>query len=181
MDDDEFSIFDADCPVVAMIKRDRARQAQDAIVQEQAEHDAKAVELIRVALLEKYDLELLEITERTLSKETEAAYAGEFTRFRKWCVPLGVTSLPAAPEVVALYLDEQLDGGTSNSGIKRIHAAISYAHRIAGVADPAPAPHPDDESEPFDPTWRPFPLAVLKRARALAKQKASNGSSNPGG
>jgi hypothetical protein len=175
MEDEELSDVYADDPVIQAVRRDAARRAQDAITQEQAEHDVKAVEMLRAALLEKYDPELLEITERTLKKETEAAYVGEITRFRKWCIPLGVTSLPAAPEVVGCYLDEQLENGASYQAIKRIHAAISYGHRIAGVADPAPAPHPDDESEPFDPTWRPFPLAVLKRARALAKQKANEG------
>jgi hypothetical protein len=116
-------------------------------------------------LLDKYDAELLEICDRQLTKETLAVYAGRLARFVKWCGEYCLTPLPSSPEIVAMYLDAELESGASYSSIKADHAAIGYGHRLAGLADPTLVP------EEIDPRSRPFPLAVLKRANAQHKAK----------
>jgi hypothetical protein len=165
-------VYDDD-PVVAACRRDLARREDDARKLNEQEWDQQ----FREFLLDKYDSELLLICDRQLSPATRATYDGRLTRFVKWCEQNGWhVPLPASPEVVAMYLDAELEGGASYSALKIDHAAISYAHRIRNLPDPCPSQHPDADGEPFDPTWRPFPLAVLKRAYAQhkAKQEATS-------
>jgi hypothetical protein len=45
-------------------------------------------------------------------------------------------TLPARPEAVAAYLADLADRGRKPATIKRILAAIGYAHRLAGCAGP---------------------------------------------
>src|SRR5262245_29904463 len=92
-DDPGVGIF-ADDPVVKDVKEAVRRREEDAAKQEQAKYDAEVVDIFRAALLEEYDVELLEITEKSISKETEAAYAGDINRFRKWCAKIGISDMP---------------------------------------------------------------------------------------
>src|SRR5262245_47354695 len=98
-------IVDDDDPVLQAVKRDNARQEAEAVKRGQEAIDAQVVEMFRAALLETYDPELLAITAWKISKETEAAYAGDVARFQKFCARFGVTALPAAPEIAAMFLD----------------------------------------------------------------------------
>jgi len=158
----------ADDPVIQAVKRDVARRAQDATEQQQAEHDADMTEKFRGALLEEFDAELLELSEKTISKETKAAYAGDIQRFQKWCRRYAVTPLPSAPEVASVFLWEMLHSGASYQAVKRAHAALSYWHQLENVADPVSAPAPADaDGEPFAPAWKLFPKAVLRRAHKM--------------
>src|SRR5262245_61758979 len=110
---------------------------------EDAAHEAKLIDAFRQILLSEYDEELLQICERALSPATLAVYDGELRRFQHWCGERGLTSLPAQPETVALYLGLALEEhAVSYSGLKRMHAGISYHHRIRNLPDPAPGPHP---------------------------------------
>jgi hypothetical protein len=160
-------------PVLLAVKRDAARQDEDERQHKEREWDQRFAQEF---LLHKYDAELLEICDRQLSKETLAAYAGRLARFCKWCGEYQLRPLPASPEVVAMYLDAELESGASYSSIKSDHAAIGYGHRLAGLPDPTLVP------EEVDPRARPYPLAVLKRAHAAhkAKQESNNKGESDG-
>jgi hypothetical protein len=73
-----------------------------------------------------------------------------------------------------MYLDAELESGASYSSIKSDHAAIGYGHRLAGLPDPTLVP------EEIDPRARPYPLAVLRRARKLVKQESNNKGESDG-
>jgi site-specific recombinase XerD len=67
---------------------------------------------------------------------TRRAYTADFAAFRAWCAGRGVSELPAAAETVAAYLSAETDRGIKASSIGRRVAAISYAHRLAGLPVP---------------------------------------------
>jgi hypothetical protein len=164
-------------PVVQAVKRDTARQDQDECKAAQAARDAQVADIFRPVLLDGFDPELLAIAERSLLPSTTAAYDGEFRRFAKWCQEFGISPLPATPEAAAFYLAEQLEAGAGYQSIKRAHAALSYQHRIRGLADPCPGPDPNDhDADPYDATAKPFCAAVLRKAHAAhkAKQESNN-------
>jgi len=136
-------------------------------------------EVFREALLADYDPELLEVLSGAeLAPSTLAVYDGELRRFIKWCAEFEITPLPASPEAVGFYLAEAAERGSSYQAVKRMHAALSYAHRIRNLPDPCPGQHPESDGEEFDPTWKPFPAAVLRRLRKLANQKSDNQKGN---
>jgi site-specific recombinase XerD len=56
-------------------------------------------------------------------------YAADWARFATWSTAQGLTSLPAAPSVVAVYLAQLADNGLSVSAIQRALAAIAHHHR----------------------------------------------------
>src|SRR5262249_13622006 len=76
------------------------------------------------------------------------------------------------PEFFAFYLLAKMEDGASYQEIRRMHAAISYAHRVKGQFDPAPGPDPDDPSDdmPYDATAKPYAAAVVRRAARLARE-----------
>jgi hypothetical protein len=152
-------------PVLLAVKRDAVHQDEDERQRQARDWDQRFAQEF---LLHKYDPELLEICDRQLTKETLARYAGRLTRFVKWCGEYRLRPLPASPEVVAMFLDSELEAGASYSSIKADHAAIGYGHRLAGLPDPTLVP------EEVDPRARPYPLAVLKRAHAQHKAKQEN-------
>ena len=68
---------------------------------------------------------------------TRAAYAGDWRRFVAWCNAHGLTSIPAAPDTVAIYLtwlSEPAPGvvGKKLSTIRRAYASIRVANEAAG-------------------------------------------------
>ncbi|MCJ2036130.1 site-specific integrase [Methylobacterium sp. J-068] len=67
---------------------------------------------------------------------TIKAYQTDVAAFGAWCRRHGVLSLPALPEVVAAFLVAEAEAGRAASTIGRRCAAIRYAHRLAGAADP---------------------------------------------
>jgi hypothetical protein len=161
-------------PVLLACQRDAERQQQDERRRHEREWDQRFAQEF---LLIKYDEELLTICDRQLTKGTLAVYAGRLARFVKWCGEYELTPLPASAEVVAMYLDAELESGASYSSLKTDHAAIGYGHRLAGLPDPTHVP------EEIDPRARPFPLAVLKRAHAQHKvkqEKSSTGDQTDG-
>lgn len=72
---------------------------------------------------------------------TVRAYAADARAFEAWCRVYGFRSLPASPEAVAAFLVAEAEAGRSASTIGRRCAAISYAHKLAKLADPT-----DDEA-----------------------------------
>jgi integrase len=68
------------------------------------------------------------------SSATRRAYATSWRSFTAWCEAQGVESLPARPEIVAVYLATMADLGRKPATIDRALAGIAAAHREAGAA-----------------------------------------------
>ena len=71
---------------------------------------------------------------------TVRAYRSDALVFEGWCARHGLRSLPASPQTVAGFLAAEAEAGRAASTIGRRLAAIAYAHKLAGEADPT-----DDE------------------------------------
>ena len=67
---------------------------------------------------------------------TVRAYKSDAVLFNRWCRRHGLEALPASPEAVAAFLVAEAEASRSASTVGRRCAAISYAHRLAGYADP---------------------------------------------
>ena len=77
--------------------------------------------------------------------ETRRAYARAWQAFTAWCASKHLTALPAAPVTLAAYLAALADGSAGGrprkpAGIDLVLAAISGAHKAAGVASPRQSP-----------------------------------------
>jgi hypothetical protein len=59
---------------------------------------------------------------------THAAYARHWLIFERWCGEHGLLSLPAAPEVVAMYLASRADGGWKVATIELALSAVWDRH-----------------------------------------------------
>lgn len=74
------------------------------------------------------------------SDATRRAYKSDFGLFAVWCrARSNLEPLGASPEAVAAFLAGQASAGVRPSTLTRRLAAISYAHRLAGL--PSPAAH----------------------------------------
>jgi len=73
---------------------------------------------------------------RAKSVNTLRAYASDWRQFDDWCWERQLTSLPAAPEVVATYLAALALVGRADSTITRHLAAIGWKHRQDGLVPP---------------------------------------------
>lgn len=73
-----------------------------------------------------------QILEEARSASTRRAYSSDWSRFLAWCKGRGAEPLPAAPEVVVVYLGELLDQQKSTATIERALASISMAHAAGG-------------------------------------------------
>ncbi|CAH2606109.1 Site-specific integrase (plasmid) [Rhodovastum atsumiense] len=71
---------------------------------------------------------------------TRRLYATDWARFQDWCAARGVPPLPAAPELVALFIAAEADTGIAPPTITRRLAAIAWAHQLAGQVAPQRAP-----------------------------------------
>lgn len=72
------------------------------------------------------------------AENTRRAYLSDWSHFSAWCEGQGVPSLPATPEVVALYLTDQAET-LKPSTLQRRIATISQAHQAAGLETPTRA------------------------------------------
>jgi integrase len=77
-----------------------------------------------------------DLVERGTPQNTRRAYAGDFRRFQAWAGSYGLSSLPAPPETLLLYLAFLADAGKKPSTIDRAVAGIVAAHRMAGQPSP---------------------------------------------
>jgi integrase len=71
---------------------------------------------------------------------TKKAYLSDFRSFEAWCASQGVASMPARPEVVALYAAALADAGRKASTIVRAVTAIAQVHRSRGIDWPRSHP-----------------------------------------
>lgn len=67
---------------------------------------------------------------------TIKAYRSDWQHFTTWCQANGVQSMPATPEVLSAYLGE-LATTYKPSTLQRRLSAISQAHQMAGIDNPA--------------------------------------------
>jgi site-specific recombinase XerD len=72
---------------------------------------------------------------------TKRSYLGDLERFGAWCSQRGSCPLPAASTEVANYLSSLAEAGRKPSTIDRALAAISEAHRMAGLPSPRAEHH----------------------------------------
>lgn len=82
----------------------------------------------------------LELVKRDRAPSTLAAYAKDWDLFQSWCRTRQVDSLPAVPQVVAIYIADHVHAGLSVSLLVRRLAAVRYHHERAGHQ--APNDHP---------------------------------------
>ena len=83
-----------------------------------------------------YDDAVTKYQEQAVSNSTKRAYASDFRHFTAWCEDQAATSLPAAPTVVAAYLEHLADTGYKTSTISRRLSAISVVHQATGEESP---------------------------------------------
>lgn len=67
---------------------------------------------------------------------TRAAYGAQWRHFTSWCRAHGLTSLPAAPGTVALYLSARAREGRKVATLAQALSAINQAHQLS--AHPLP-------------------------------------------
>jgi len=70
---------------------------------------------------------------------TQRAYRAAWNEFTAWAAGRGARALPAEASTVVDYLGSLADAGARVSTISVKRAAISFAHRTAGEADPTSA------------------------------------------
>src|SRR3954462_14922609 len=73
--------------------------------------------------------------EQSKAVNPRRAYAADWRAFTAWCDQHRLTTLPAAPETVALYLTAHA-GQRKASTLQRRLVAIAHAHAAAGVDSP---------------------------------------------
>ncbi len=67
---------------------------------------------------------------------TQRAYAADWRRFAAWCLARDITTLPADPRAVAVFLSAEAASGSAPLTIGRRLAAIGWMHRRAGLQPP---------------------------------------------
>jgi site-specific recombinase XerD len=76
-----------------------------------------------------------EFADSAKSANTRRAYRSDFQHFATWCHDRALTSLPATPETMALYLSD-LAAAYKLASIERKRAAIVEAHKLANHEPP---------------------------------------------
>ena len=71
--------------------------------------------------------------ESARARNTIRGYRSSFTQFQLWCAALGLSSLPATDETIALYISAQASR-LRPSTIEHHLAAIGKAHKAAGLS-----------------------------------------------
>jgi integrase len=84
--------------------------------------------------------------EEAKAKATRRAYASDWRHFASWCDANGLTSLPATPSTVALYLTSLAKPGENEkprkaATITRRLTSINAAHKEKGLDSPATMNH----------------------------------------
>lgn len=74
--------------------------------------------------------------QRSKAKNTIKAYQSDWRSFCTWCNERHLSSLPADPQTVALYLSDMADRGYRTSTIGRHMISIGLAHRTKGFPSP---------------------------------------------
>lgn len=75
-------------------------------------------------------------TQKPLNPATRRSYVSVFKQFAECCAGLGVRSLPARAGIVAAYLHLHVEDNASAETIRKLVAAIKWAHLTQGLPDP---------------------------------------------
>jgi site-specific recombinase XerD len=70
------------------------------------------------------------------SEKTLSGYHSDLLQFQHWCTERGVVWLPASPQDVAAFVDDQARR-MSIATVKRRVEAIKFAHRMSDLPSPA--------------------------------------------
>ena len=108
------------------------------------------------------------------SDATLRAYRSDWADFISWCASRGASAMPATPETVALYVASRAEAGPDDSRgrptaplrvatLERRLAAISQAHKLAGLDSPA-----SRSVEPLHSVW-----AGVTRSLGTARDKVA--------
>ena len=112
--------------------------------------------------------------EAARSDATLRAYRSDWADFAAWCDDRGQVAMPATPETVSLYIASRAEAGPDAergrptaplkvATLRRRLAAISQAHKLAGVESPALR-----SREPLHSVW-----AGVTRALGTAPEKVA--------
>jgi integrase len=71
------------------------------------------------------------LAEGARAEATRKAYRNDWSHFEKWCLAQGLSSMPAAPTTVGLYVAAHADR-LSVATLTRRLSSIAVAHRLAG-------------------------------------------------
>jgi site-specific recombinase XerD len=69
------------------------------------------------------------------TRNTIRGYRSSFLQFQRWCRSVGLESMPASPETIAMYIGAEA-GRLKASTLHHHLAAISKAHKTAGYPSP---------------------------------------------
>ncbi|MAQ95625.1 MAG: integrase [Rhodothermaceae bacterium] len=112
--------------------------------------------------------------EAARSDATLRAYRSDWADFALWCADRQLVAMPARPETVALYIASRAEAGPDGDDgrptaplkvatLERRMAAISQAHKLAGVESPALR-----SREPLHSVW-----AGVTRTLGTAREKVA--------
>lgn len=71
-----------------------------------------------------------------LAGNTQRAYATDSRAFADWCRSQGLATLPATPDDVVTFLNDQAIAGKAVATVRRRAATISRMHKAAGLPNP---------------------------------------------
>ena len=117
--------------------------AEDAVLETNADDNTGLAPEVRAELLGLAQ-GARETIGRAWSPHTHRAYAGAWSRFVEWTSARGLSSLPADPATLVLYLEHLLQEGRAKTTIRTAASGVSAAHRAAGFrGGDNPASHED--------------------------------------
>jgi hypothetical protein len=90
--------------------------------------------------LKQLATELPGVVLNSKADSTVKQYGGAFCNWCKWADSFGKGKLPAEPYYVSLYLIHISHSAKTPAPISKATAAISWAHKMAGVSDPCFSP-----------------------------------------
>lgn len=96
---------------------------------------AKVTKAGQLADVQRIGALLADYLAASVAPATVKAYRSDWAHFSAWCAAHEVAPLPAAPEVVALYLADLAETHTPATLTRRV-SAIAGAHRAAGHESP---------------------------------------------
>ena len=120
--------------------------------------------------------------ESARAPNTLRAYASDLADFETWCrvEAGGLSTLPASPETVALYISDMAGRGLKVSTIMRRMAAISQLHKEASLPSPALHEHVQDvlkgikrEHGSLQDGAAPILIGTLRRLVSAAERDGS--------
>lgn len=105
--------------------------------------------------------------------ETERALKNDIRAFSLWCRAAGVASLPASPETVVRYIDDQARE-KAPATIRRRVASVSKMHIVAGL--PNPVTYGDKKGASGDEKYGPVKLALRRMHRERGRGQRQAGA-----